>query len=180
MKTKELVEIALFAAILAVFGFLPPIPLPFTPVPITLQTIGVLLAGAFLGVRTATLSMILFNLLVIVGMPILGGGRGGLAAIMGPSGGFVLGWIAVAFVMALILSKIKEPGFLAILISGWIASIIVLYPIGTLWQAWMMNIPWGAAIAMSAVYIPGDTIKAIVVALLAMKLRGKVRQLSQA
>ncbi|MDD9150882.1 MULTISPECIES: biotin transporter BioY [unclassified Sporolactobacillus] len=174
MKTKELVEIALFAAILAVLGFLPPIPLPFTPVPITLQNLGVVLAGTFLGVRAAASSMILFVLLVGAGLPILGGGSGGIGAIVSPSGGFVLGWIVEAFVIALILSKIKKPGFWAIVLSGLFAGIIVLYPIGTLWQALMMHIPWGAALAMSAVYIPGDAIKTIAVAALAVKLRERV------
>lgn len=180
MKTKKLVEIALFTAILAVLGFLPPIPLPFTPVPITLQNLGVVLAGTFLGIRAAASSMILFNLLVMAGLPILGGGRGGMGAILSPSGGFVLGWIAAAFVTALILSRFKRPGFWLIMTAGLIGGIIVLYPIGTLWQAWMMHIPWGAALVMSAVYIPGDVIKTVVVALLAMRLRERIGSMSHA
>ncbi|RYM04721.1 biotin transporter BioY [Sporolactobacillus sp. THM7-7] len=175
MKTIELVEIALFTAIIAVLGFLPPIPLPFTPVPITLQNIGVILAGTFLGVRAATSSMILFVLLIAAGLPILGGGRGGIGAIVSPSGGFVLGWIVEAFVIALILAKFKKPGFWVMIAAGLFAGIVVLYPIGTLWQAWMMHIPWSTALAMSAVYIPGDTIKTVVVALLAMRLRERIR-----
>lgn len=180
MKTKELVKIALFTAILAVLGFLPPLPLPFTPVPITLQNLGVILAGTFLGVRAATSSMILFVLLVMAGLPILGGGSGGIGAIISPSGGFVLGWIVEAFVIALILSKIRKPGFWAIILTGLFAGIVVLYPIGALWQALMMHIPWGAALAMSAVYIPGDAIKTVVVAALAMKLRERVHLVGHA
>ncbi|RYL90905.1 biotin transporter BioY [Sporolactobacillus sp. THM7-4] len=180
MKTRELVEIALFTAIIAVLGFLPPIPLPFTPVPITLQNIGVILAGTFLGIRAATSSMVLFVLLIIAGLPILGGGRGGIGAILSPSGGFVLGWIVEAFVISLILTRFKKPGFWTIIAAGWFAGVIVLYPIGTLWQALMMHIPWGTAIVMSVVYIPGDTIKTVVVAALAMRLRDRIRTVGRA
>lgn len=179
MKLQELIEIALFAAIMAVLGFIPPIPLPFTPVPITLQNLGVVLAGTLLGVRAAAFSQILFVLLVITGLPILGG-IGGIGAIASPSGGFVLGWIVEALIIALILSKFKKPGFGAIIAAGLIGGIAVLYPIGTLWQAWMMHISWGKAIIMSAVYIPGDTLKTIVVAVLAMKLRSRIQVVKHA
>ncbi|WKB37188.1 biotin transporter BioY [Terrilactibacillus sp. S3-3] len=108
------------------------------------------------------------------------GGIGGIGAIASPSGGFVLGWIVEALVIALILLKFKKPGFWAIMAAGLIGGIVVLYPIGTLWQAWMMNISWGKAIIMSAVYIPGDTIKTVVVAALAMKLRSRIHVIKHA
>lgn len=175
MKTKELVEIALFAAILGVLGFLPPIPLPFTPVPITLQNVGVLLAGMFLGIRAATSSMVLFVLLVIAGAPILGGGHGGAGAIFGSvSGGFVLGWIAEAFVISLILSLSKKPPVWLLIVAGLAGGIVVLYPIATLWQAALMHVSWWSALAMDAVFIPGDVIKTVFVALLAVRLRERV------
>ncbi|WP_100486540.1 biotin transporter BioY [Sporolactobacillus pectinivorans] len=181
MKTKELVEIALFAAILGVLGFLPSIPLPFTPVPITLQNIGVLFAGMFLGVRAATSSMVLFVLLVIAGAPILGGGHGGAGAIFASvSGGFVLGWVAEAFVMSLILSLSKKTPLWLLIAAGLAGGVFVLYPIGTLWQAALMHISWWNAIAMSAVFIPGDVVKTVFVALLALRLRERIPGLHRA
>ena len=79
MKTKDLAYIALFAAITAVLGLLPAIPVPAVPVPITAQTLGVMLAGAVLGARRGFLALLLFLVLVAVGLPVLAGGRGGLA-----------------------------------------------------------------------------------------------------
>lgn len=76
---------ALFAALIGVLGMIPPIPLGFIPVPITAQTLGVMLAGGFLGKKTGSLSLILFIVLVALGLPLLSGGRGGLSALVGPS-----------------------------------------------------------------------------------------------
>lgn len=77
MKTKEIVYAALFTAFMAVLGMIPPIPLGFIPVPVTAQTLGVMLAGCFLGKKPAAMSLILFIVLVAIGLPILSGGRGG-------------------------------------------------------------------------------------------------------
>jgi biotin transport system substrate-specific component len=74
---KDFVLIATFAALTAVLGLLPPIPLPLIPVPITAQTFGVMIAGCLLKPRLAFFSMVLFIILVAAGFPLLAGGRGG-------------------------------------------------------------------------------------------------------
>lgn len=89
MKTKELIYAALFAALIAVLGMIPPIPLGFIPVPITAQTLGVMLAGCFLGKRMGALSLVIFIILVAIGLPVLTGGRGGIAVLIGPSAGYI-------------------------------------------------------------------------------------------
>ncbi|HEX8434993.1 biotin transporter BioY, partial [Archangium sp.] len=88
MKTRDLVHVALFAALVAALGLMPPLMLPFIPVPITAQTLGVMLAGSTLGARKAGLSLLLFQVLVLAGLPLLAGGHGGLAVLPGPTGGF--------------------------------------------------------------------------------------------
>ena len=99
MKIKNMLYAAMFAAIVAVLGLMPPIPLPFIPVPITLQTMGVMLAGSFLGKRLGFISMLLVVVIVLLGLPILSGGRGGLAVLTGPTGGFFIVWPFAAFLV---------------------------------------------------------------------------------
>lgn len=77
MKLTEMMHIAVFTAIMGLLGLLPPLFLSFTPVPITLQTIGVLLSGSILKPKAAFLSQLLFLLIVACGAPLLSGGRGG-------------------------------------------------------------------------------------------------------
>ena len=97
MKTKDIVIIAMFTAFISVLAFIPPIPLPFMPVPIVLQNIGIILAGCLLGYKRGTLSVMIFLLLVATGLPLLSGGRGGLGVFFGPSAGYLFGYPVVAF-----------------------------------------------------------------------------------
>src|SRR5699024_11878277 len=90
-----------FAALVGVLGMIPPIPLGFIPVPITAQTLGVMLAGGFLGKKTGSISMLLFILLVAFVAPLLTGGGGGFSALVGPSAGYILSWLVAAYFMGL-------------------------------------------------------------------------------
>ena len=75
-------------AIICILGLVPGVPLPFMPVPIVLQNIGIFLAGIILGRKMGALSVIVFLLLVATGLPVLSGGRGGIGVFVGPSAGF--------------------------------------------------------------------------------------------
>jgi biotin transport system substrate-specific component len=89
---RWLAHVAIFTGIIAVLGLVPALPIPGMPVPITLQTLGVMLAGAVLGARKGGASVLLFLALVAIGLPLLAGGRGGLGVFAGPSVGFLIGW----------------------------------------------------------------------------------------
>src|SRR5690606_39162700 len=93
MSSRDLVLAALFAAIIVALGLLPPIMLGFIPVPITAQSMGVMLAGVILGARRGTIAVLLVLLLAAIGLPVLSGGRGGLAVFAAPTTGFLIGWV---------------------------------------------------------------------------------------
>lgn len=82
MKLKDMMFMSLFAAIMGVLAIFPPIPVPFIPVPIVAQTLGIMLAGGILGAKRGGLSILLFVFLVAVGAPLLTGGRGGLGVLI--------------------------------------------------------------------------------------------------
>src|SRR3712207_9526206 len=92
MKTRDLAYIALFAAIVAVLGQLPAVPVPGIPVPITAQTLGVMLAGSVLGARRGGLALLLFLAVVAMGAPLLASGAGGLGVFVGPTAGYLYRW----------------------------------------------------------------------------------------
>ena len=83
MNTKNLVFVALFSSIMGVLGLIPPIALSITPVPITLQSLGVMLAGGLLGSRLGALSQLIFLLIVGVGAPLLAGAAVALVYLLG-------------------------------------------------------------------------------------------------
>ncbi|EWG11041.1 biotin transporter BioY [Cytobacillus firmus] len=170
MKVKEMTFVALFAAVMGALGLVPPIMLSFTPVPITLQTLGVLLAGGILGARLGGISMALFLLLVAAGAPLLSGGRGGIGVFFGPSAGYLISYPVTAFFIGYLLSHFKTLKLMNILLINLTVGIFLIYLFGIPVQAFMMNIPLAEAIKLSLVYIPGDVLKATLASFLVYRL----------
>jgi len=172
VKTRDLVHVALFAAIVAVLGLLPPLALPFIPVPITAQTLGVMLAGSVLGARKAGLSLLLFHLLVAAGLPLLAGGNGGLAVYVGPTGGFFVGFVPAAFVIGWLTerawTRLSVPLAFAINVLGGIG---VIYAVGIPWLAVAAKLPLAKAALGSLAFVPGDCVKAAIAASVAVTLK---------
>ena len=81
------------------------IPLPFTPVPITGQTFAVLLVGAVLGSRRGAASLLLYLMQGLVGLPFFAGGTSGLAILLGPTGGYLVGFIVAAYLVGLLAAR---------------------------------------------------------------------------
>ena len=105
-NVKGMVFAALFAALLAVVARIM-IPLGFTPVPITLQTTIVLLAGVMLGANYGALSMLIYLIVGALGIPVFAGGSGGYQALIGPTGGYLLSYPVAAFVIGKMLENKK-------------------------------------------------------------------------
>ncbi|WP_169570004.1 biotin transporter BioY [Sneathiella limimaris] len=161
MTTKDIVYIALFAALMAALGVVPPVPASAFGVPITAQSLGPMLAGGILGAKRGGLSMLLFVVLVAVGLPLLSGGRGGLAVFAGASGGFVIGFIAASFVVGIIVERFwQNLNMVHVAFASVIGGIIVLYGFGVPWWSISAQVPMLDVLKGSMVFIPGDLIKA--------------------
>nr|WP_283249474.1 biotin transporter BioY [Bacillus sp. FJAT-49736] len=159
---------------MAALGFVPPIFLSFTPVPVTLQTLGVMLSGSLLGARLGGLSQLVFLLLVAAGAPILSGGRGGFSVFVGPSAGFLAGYIIAAFFIGWLLTKVKAISFTKVLLVNIIGGIVLLYCFGISIQALVMKISVLQAAKLSLIYIPGDLLKAIIASILTIAVRKRL------
>ena len=94
---RDLTHIALFAALVAILGLVPQITL-VAGVPITAQSLGIMLCGTVLGAKRGALAVLLFLALVAAGLPLLSGGRGGIGVFAGPSVGYLVGFPIAAFV----------------------------------------------------------------------------------
>ena len=159
----DLTRIAIFAALIAVLGIPGAIPAFGGAVPITAQTLGVMLAGAILGPWLGAASVIVFEVLVLMGLPLLSGGRGGIAVFVGPSAGYLLGWIAGAFVIGLLLrADRRRPTWWRTAYAGTVGGVLVIYAIGIPVQSFVTGLPLGATALSSLVFLPGDLIKVAV------------------
>ena len=176
MTARDTVLIATFAALTAVLGLLPPVPVPLIPVPVTAQTLGVMLAGLLLGPRRAALAILLLLALVALGLPLLSGGRGGLAVFAGPSVGYLIGWPLGAYVTGFCARSAARPLplFAACLAGG----VGVVYACGIPGVAVMSGIPLTTAAWASAAFLPGDLIKAGAAAAIAVSVRRAYPQLA--
>ncbi|MFO1153162.1 MAG: biotin transporter BioY [Rhodospirillales bacterium] len=172
MSTRDLVHVALFAAIVAALGLIPPLTVGFIPVPITAQSLGVMLSGAILGAKRGGLAVLVFVLLVAIGLPVLAGGRGGLGIFFGPSGGFVLAFPIAAFTIGwLIERRWDRLGFVTALASILAGGVGIIYAIGVPWLAVAANLSLVQAITGSAAFLPGDAIKAAVAAMICVTIK---------
>jgi biotin transport system substrate-specific component len=136
-------------------------------VPITFQTLGVMLAGAILGWKRGALAVIVFFALATAGLPLVAGGRGGLALWVSPSAGYFVGWIVGAGVIGwLVQSRLPRYAAWWTFISIAIGGIGVVYAIGI--PVLMLKLGTGlAALGTAATFIPGDLIKAVVATVVA-------------
>ncbi|MFL2771661.1 MAG: biotin transporter BioY [Rhodospirillaceae bacterium] len=170
MTARDTVLICTFAALTAALGMLPPVPVPLIPVPVTAQTLGLMLTGCLLGPHRAAMAMLLILLLIALGLPLLAGGRGGLGVFVGPSAGFLFGWPVGALVIGIIASK-QGQRLLPLFIANVIGGILVVYAFGIPYLAIISNLNISTAALASAAFLPGDLIKAIVAGLITVSVR---------
>lgn len=162
---RDVVLIALFAAIMAGLAVFPPLMLPVVGVPVTAQSLGPMLAGGVLGARRGSLSMVLFLALVAMGLPLLSGGRGGIAVFFGPTAGYLVGWVVAALVIGLLVERFWAglTTLKAVLICA-TGGIGALYAIGIPWSATVADISVQAAFIGSLPFFIGDIIKCYIAA----------------
>lgn len=163
---RSIALIALFAALIAALGLIPQLTLAFG-VPITAQSLGVMLCGTVLGSVRGGLAALLFVALVALGLPLLAGGRGGLGVFAAPSVGFIVGFPIAAFTTGFVMEQMQR---LSIAWAAGIASVlggvVVLYAFGIPGLMVMLNKGFGEALALVAAFIPGDIIKAVLAGLI--------------
>jgi len=185
LPIRGIVYTALFAAMFIVMSMIK-IPLPFSPVPITLQNLAVMLAGAFLGARGGFLSIGLVIALTALGLPLLHG-QGGLSYVLGPTGGFLFAFPFCAAAVGWCVGKLLNTGLhgrnralftfaLFVIFIG--CGSLLSYLAGVPWLAKVYHLTTAGAIAAGFTpFIGGDIIKAVVAAIAAAALLPHVRGL---
>lgn len=162
---RSIALVALFAALIVALAFVPSLQLGFG-VPISAQTLGIMLCGTVLGARKGTLAVLLFLLLVAVGLPVLSGGRGGIGVFMGPTIGYLVGFPVGAFVTGLIARRFANPlGFMPAITGALIGGVVVVNILGILGMMWRLDMSLATATASAMAFVPGDLIKAVIAAL---------------
>lgn len=151
---------ALFAALISVMGLIS-IPIPISPVPITGQSLAIMLAGSILTARQAAFSVLTFLLLGAVGVPVFAGMSGGIGILIGPRGGYLIGYLVG--VIVIVLAKGKNNNIWRLALANSVGGIIVVYLLGVLWLSFITGMGLEKAVMVGALpYIPGDLFKVFV------------------
>lgn len=175
IKTKQMVLIALMTAVTCVLGPLS-IPLPFSPVPISLTNFAIFLAIFVLGMKNGTISFIIYLLLGAVGVPVFSSFRGGLQVLAGPTGGYLIGFIFLALIMGFALDHFDRK--LVPTIIGMIIGMVVCYAFGTVWLAKLLSLSFKEGLMMGVIpYLAGDVAKIIIAAIVGPKLYGATQKI---
>lgn len=175
IRTKQMVLIALMTAVTCVLGPLS-IPLPFSPVPISLTNFAIFLAIFVLGMKSGTISFIIYLLLGAVGVPVFSSFRGGLQVLAGPTGGYLIGFIFLALIMGFALDHFDRK--LVPTIIGMIIGMAVCYAFGTVWLAKLLSLSFKEGLMMGVIpYLAGDAAKIIIAAIVGPKLYGATQKI---
>lgn len=167
-RTKKIVLIGLMTAVTCNLGPLS-IPLPFSPVPISLTNFAIFLAVFVLGMKDATISFLIYLLLGAVGVPVFASFSAGLGKLVGPTGGYLFGFIFLALIMGFFMEHFDRK--IVPTIVGMVIGMAVCYIFGTVWLAKLMSLSFKEALALGVLpYLAGDTAKIIIAVIAGPKL----------
>ena len=173
MKVKDMTLIAVMAALLCVIG---PLSIPVGPIPLSLATFAVYLAGAVLGKKRGTAAVALYLLIGMAGLPVFTGFSGGFQKLAGVTGGYLAGYLPCAFLTGLGAERMEREGRRRILPAAAAAGTVILYAAGTAWFMIQTGNTLGASLSLCVLpFLPGDAVKIAAAAVLTVPVRKAVR-----
>jgi len=161
---ENVARAAVFAALTGAFAYVS-FPNPVSPVPVTLQVLGVFLAGLYLGPVWGGLSISLYVVAGAVGAPVYAGGSAGVGALLGPWGGYIWSYPVAAALTGLVAhgtSGLEDPRNVGVprLVAAMVAGTVVVYTGGTLGYAIVEGVGLVAAFAVAAAaFVPAEAFK---------------------
>lgn len=172
--TTDLSLVAVFAALIAALAILPGIPVGPLGVPITLQTLGVLLAGVVLGPTRGAAAVLLYLAAGLIGLPVFSGFSGGFGVLAGPSAGYLVAFPLAAFIAGLlavvVLRRTRRFRVGLLFLACLAASLLTIHPLGIAGLMVNAGLPLREAIIVDAAYLPGDVVKNVLAAALAVSV----------
>ena len=170
-KTRSMAVIALMAAVICILGPLT-LSIPVSPVPVSLANLAILFSVYILGAKRGTVSVLVYLLIGLAGVPVFSGFTGGAGKLLGPTGGYLIGYLFLAAVSGWFIDRFTNRG---IHFLGMCLGTAVLYGFGTLWLARVAGMSFSAALAAGVLpFIPGDLVKMVIVLVAGSEIRRRL------
>ncbi len=172
---RQLTAVALMAAVMCLLGPLA-LNIPFiSPVPISLGMLGVYLAVSILGMKAGTLSVAVYIILGFIGIPVFTNFTGGVSKLLGPTGGYIIGYIFMALICGFFMDRWESRFWVCFL--GMVLGTAVCYLFGTVWLAFQMSLTFPQALASGVLpYIPFDLAKLLLALILGRQVRKRLKK----
>ncbi len=175
LSTRRLVLIALVTAVTCIFAPLS-VPIPVSPVPISLTNLVLLVSIYVLGWKDAAISFLIYLLLGAIGLPVFSGFAGGVGKLAGPTGGYLIGFIFMTILAGIFVEHFSSNRCLVII--GMVLATAVAYLFGTAWLAFQIELSFTAALSIGVLpYLPGDTVKIIIAVIVGPVLKTRLKNL---
>lgn len=172
--TRQMTLSAIMAAVICILGPLS-IPIPVSPVPITLTNLAIYFTVCILGWKLGTVSYLIYLVIGLAGLPVFSSFGAGFGKLLGPTGGYLIGFIFLALIQGFLMKAF--PGKNTAAVVGMILGMAVCYLFGTAWLAIQMGLTFPAALSIGVLpYLPGDGVKIIIAAIAGPKLRTAVQR----
>lgn len=173
-RTRTLTLIGVMTAVICVLGPLS-LPLPISPVPISLGTLAVYFSICVLGMKRGTVSCCIYLLIGLVGVPVFSGFAAGPAKLLGPTGGYLIGYIFMALIGGYFIDHWNGSVLYSLIGMG--LSTLVLYLFGTVWLAYQAGMSFQAALMAGVIpFIPGDVAKIIIAVFVGKQVRTRLKK----
>lgn len=171
-SVKQLALIGLMAAVICVLGPLA-LSIPVSPVPISLGFLGIYFVVSVVGMKLGTISVVIYILLGLAGVPVFTNFTGGPAKLFGPTGGYIIGYIFMALICGFFVDKFGKK--LPLYFLGMILGTAVCYLFGTVWLGYQMNLTFLQALAEGVIpYIPIDLLKLVIAMTVGSQIRKRL------
>ena len=175
LSARQMTITGLATAVTCIIGPVA-VPIPVSPVPLSLTMLALYLAAYVLGMKLGFISCLLYLLLGAVGLPVFSGFSGGLAKLSGPTGGYLIGFLFLSLLCGFFIQRF--PGKVWVHAAGMVCGAAVCYLFGTAWLAVQMDLTFRAALTIGVLpYLPGDVIKIIIALMIGPLLRRQTRKI---
>ncbi|HTZ40039.1 MAG TPA: biotin transporter BioY [Syntrophales bacterium] len=172
LSTRGMIYASLFGALTAIGAL---ISIPLQPVPIVLSNLFLNIASALLGGSLGALSQVIYIFLGGLGLPVFSGGKAGFGVLLGPTGGYLVGFVVGAFLIGKLVEKKKSPGF-AWLAFSMTVGLAAIYAVGVLQLSVVAHLSLEKALTVGVLpFLPGDVLKIVAASMVTLKTRDKVR-----
>ncbi|NLX63598.1 MAG: biotin transporter BioY [Clostridiaceae bacterium] len=162
--------IGLMAAVICILG---PLSIPVGLVPVSFTNLAILFSIYILGTKNALMSLLIYIFIGLAGAPVFSGFSGGPAKLLGPTGGYIIGFIFMALMSGIFIDKFIDKWFLCV--SGMVLGTLACYTLGTAWLSCQADMAIPAAISVGVLpFIPGDIIKILFVAIMGPRIRQRL------